>query len=208
MELPAGKLAPSLHGLESPLLLSIRNEQAAFALSLSKGAPRSLRGWNYSLESSLRRGHRCRCPSETNKPFALSLSKGAPRVGVDAASLDSFVVSATYKKHSSKVRQSVALRGIVRPIHGAHPSALRAAGPALRPSKFVPDEFVTAEAGCRSEHRRSRWPAGRRADALSLSKSVLRVGVGATRRSGVREFRRMDARIVNDAPRALGQFGT
>ena len=55
----------------------------------------------------------------------------------------------------------------VRPIHGAHPSALRAAGPALRPSKFVPDEFVTAEAGCRSEHRRSRWPAGRRADALS-----------------------------------------
>ncbi len=41
-------------------------------------------------------------------------------------------------------RQSVARRGSVRPIHGAHPSALRAAGPAMRPSKFVPDESVFA----------------------------------------------------------------
>ena len=37
----------------------------------------------------------------------------------------------------------------VRPIHGAHPSALRAAGPALRPSKFVPDEFVERAASAK-----------------------------------------------------------
>ena len=33
----------------------------------------------------------------------------------------------------------------VRPIHGAHPCALRAEGPALRLSRFVPDEFVERE---------------------------------------------------------------
>src|SRR5574337_99043 len=53
------------------------------------------------------------------------------------------------------------LRGIVRPIHGPHPSALRAPGPAFGCPILFQTKLSLAEAGCRNEHRRSRWPEGR-----------------------------------------------
>jgi hypothetical protein len=48
------------------------------------------------------------------------------------------------RKNAASMRYTVAwsLRGIVRPIHGPHPSALTRSGASLRLSKIVPDNFV------------------------------------------------------------------